>query len=168
MTQPSDPATDAPVLYFEDFTLGQRLISGSITLTAERIIAFAEEFDPQVQHLSVESARNSLFGELVASGLHTIAVSMRLVVDVLAGRTAGAMGAGIQEIRWPQPTRAGDTVSTETEVLALRPSASKPHLGIITLRTLTFNQRREVVQDMVSVMLLRRRDAAPSHAPAAA
>jgi acyl dehydratase len=155
-------------LHFEDFAVGQRLVSGAITLTAERIIAFAEEFDPQEQHLSHERARASLFGELVASGLHTIAVSMRLVVDVLAARTAGAMGAGITEIRWPQPTRAGDTVHTETEIAGLRPSASKPHLGVITLRTWTYNQRREVVQEMTSVMLLRRRDGGPAPAHPAA
>jgi acyl dehydratase len=150
------------MLFFEDFAVGQRLVSHGITVTAERIIAFAEEFDPQVQHLSHESANASLFGELVASGLHTMSVSMRLVVDVLAARTAGAMGAGITEIRWPQPTRAGDTLTTETEIIGLRPSRSKPHLGVITLRTLTFNQRHELVQEMTSVMLLRRRDAAAS------
>jgi acyl dehydratase len=151
-------------IHFEDLAIGQVFTSGSIQVTAERIIAFAEEFDPQIQHLSVESARQSLFGELVASGLHTIAVSMRLVVDEFAARSAGAMGAGIQEIRWPQPTRAGDTLRTVTEITALRPSRSRPELGVVTLRTRTLNQRDETVQDMTSVMLLRRRDAAAQSA----
>jgi acyl dehydratase len=148
---------DAPdALYLDDLRVGQRFVSGSLTVDAAQIKAFAAQFDPQPFHLDEASARNTLFGGLVASGWHTAAMSMRLLVDGGAPLAGGLVGAG-GEIAWPKPTRAGDSLTVETEVLDITPSRSRPDRGMVTLRSETRNQRGEVVQRSTMKLVVPRR-----------
>ena len=149
-------------LYWEDLQVGDAMLSRAQVMTRERIIAFAEEFDPQPQHLDEEAARTSLFGELVASGWHTAAVTMRLQLELVMGRfPGGSLGAQVDVLAWRRPVRPGDELRARVEVLAKRPSASKPGRGLLTLKTTTLNQRDEVVQEMTASVLAPRRPAAP-------
>jgi acyl dehydratase len=145
-------------MYYEDFHLGDTFTSGTQLVTRERIIAFAEEFDPQPQHLGEEAAAKSNFGRLVASGWHTASVSMRLQYDVAFRRIAsGGMGAEIEKLTWLRPVLPGDELHVEVEVEEMRPSNSRPDKGIITFRTTTLNQRNEKVQTMRGIVLVPRR-----------
>jgi acyl dehydratase len=144
--------------YLEDLQAGQRFKSGSFSLDAEQIIAFAKEFDPQPFHLSEEAAKESLFGGLAASGWHTAAITMRLQVESGLPIGGGIIGAG-GEIAWPQPTRPGDVLHVETEILEVKPSRSKPDRGIVTMRSETRNQRGEVVQILTVKLIAPRRPA---------
>src|SRR5262245_27975292 len=108
----------APV--FEDLAPGQIYRAGPIRMTRERIMEFGAEFDPQPQHLSEEQAARSMFGTLVASGWHTAAVTMRMIVES-APVTGGSMGAGVEELSWRAPVRPGDELSCESEIITLRP-----------------------------------------------
>lgn len=147
-------------IYWEDLAVGDIVTSRTQVMTRERIIAFAEEFDPQPQHLNEEAARGSLFGELVASGWHTAAVTMRLQLECVMGRfPGGALGAQVDVLAWRKPVRPGDEVRARVEVLGKRPSASRPERGLLTLKTTTLNQRDEVVQEMTASVLAPRRPA---------
>lgn len=145
-------------LYLEDLTVGQRFAGGSHEMTAEAIKAFARQFDPQPFHLDEASAADTFFHGLAASGWHTAAVTMRLLVETGLPLAGGLIGAG-GELTWPRPTRPGDILTVESEVLAVAPSKSKPERGFVTVRTRTLNQKGEVVQDMTSRMLAWRRPA---------
>ena len=136
--------------------MGQRFSTASYLMDADAIKAFAAQFDPQPFHLSDEGAQGSLFGALVASGWHTAAVSMRLQVQSGPRLAGGVIGAGA-ELRWPQPTRAGDVLHVESEILAIHPSESRPDRGKMILRSQTLNQRAEVVQIQTATLILRRR-----------
>jgi acyl dehydratase len=131
-------------LYLEDLHVGQTFVSGSVTLTADEIKAFARQYDPQPFHLDEEAAKNSLFGGLAASGWHTAALTMRLLVEAfpLAGGLVGAGG----ETTWPRPTRPGDTLTVHVEVVEILPSRSRPDRGMIRTRSETRNQHGEAVQ----------------------
>ena len=145
-----------PPLYLEDIVVGQTFATGTATVTAAEIKAFAAQFDPQPFHLDEAAARESPFGRLIASGWHTGAISMRLLVEgelVVAGGLIGLGG----EISWPLPTYAGDTLRVTSEILAIRPSESKPDRGIVTVRNSTLNQHDQVVQAAVVKILVRRR-----------
>jgi acyl dehydratase len=144
--------------YLEDLEVGQRFESRPYPLTADAIKAFAAEFDPQPFHTDEATAEASFFGELVASGWHTAAITMRLLTDGGLPLAGGAIGAG-GEITWPQPTRPGDVLTTESTVEAIKPSRSRPDRGMLTVRTETRNQRGEVVQVLVSNVLAFRRPA---------
>lgn len=148
-------------LHLEDFHVGRRFASGSHPLDARQIVEFAERFDPQPFHLDDAAARDSLFGGLAASGWHTAAVTMRLLVGGGAPIAGGLIGAGV-ELAWPQPTRPGDVLRVESEVLGVTPSRSRPDRGFVTLRSVTLNQRGETVQIMTARMLVFRRGAAPA------
>ena len=148
--------TDA--MYWEDMEVGQVITSRSQVMTRDRIVAFAEEFDPQPQHLDEEAARGSLFGELVASGWHTAAVTMCLQLEAMMGRfPGGSLGAQIDTLAWRRPVRPGDELHVRVEVLAKRPSGSRPDRGLLTLKTVTLNQRDEAVQEMTASILAPRR-----------
>ena len=145
--------------WFEDLHVGQVLRSPrAITLDAAAMTAFAREYDPQPAHLSEETARDSLFGLFCASGWQTGAVSMRLIAETLP-IARGGMGTGLDALRWPRPVRPGDTLRVEMEILAARPSVSRPGSGVVTHRTTTFNQRDEPVQVFTSTVLMPRRTA---------
>ncbi len=145
-------------LYLEDLGAGQRFISGEAVMTAAAIKAFASQFDPQPFHLDEAAAEASFFQGLAASGWHTAAVTMRLLVESDMPLAGGLIGAG-GELTWPRPTRPGDVLHVESEVLAVTPSKSKPDRGLVTVRSRTLNQRGEVVQDMTTRMLVWRRPA---------
>jgi acyl dehydratase len=142
--------------YLEDFAVGQTFGSGRLRIDRERITAFAAEFDPQPFHLDEEAARSTIFGGLAASGWHTAALTMRLLVESDLKPAGGIVGAGFDELRWPRPVRPGDELRVESEVLEVRPSTSRPERGLMKLRT-TLNQNSEAVQVAVGYLLVPRR-----------
>ena len=131
--------------YLEDVQVGQRFVSGTHTIDASQIVKFAREFDPQPFHLDEAAGAKSLFKGLVASGWHTGAITMRLLVEGELQIAGGMIGGG-GELTWPNPTRPGDVLQVHSEVVAITPSRSKPDRGTITLRSETRNQRGEVLQ----------------------
>lgn len=144
--------------YFDDLSSGERLQSGQYIVTEEEIIKFAREFDPQPFHLDKAVARQTMFEGLIASGWHTAAITMRLFVQTF-NFAEGAIGLGVDELRWPIAVRPDDVLQVETEIVDLRPSRSKPSHGIVRLRNATTNQRGEIVQTMAaSALVLRRSD----------
>jgi len=143
--------------YLEDFAVGQTFRSGRRYIDKERIKTFAAEFDPQPFHLDEDAARNTIFGGLAASGWHTAAVSMRLLVDSDIKPAGGIVGAGFDELLWPRPVRPGDELRVESEVLEVRPSRSRPGQGLIKVRTTTLNQNDEAVQVSIGNLVVRRR-----------
>ena len=143
--------------YFDDLKVGDRFISEPLEVTEKEVIEFAHKFDPQTFHLNRKSAERTIFKGLIASGWHTAAMTMRLIVQTL-NFAEGAIGLGVDELRWPHVVRPGDVLTVETEIVELRPSRSKPNYGIIRLRNVTANQRGEIVQTMLaSAMVPRRR-----------
>ena len=145
--------------YLEDFSAGQTFESGRLRVERERIKSFAAEFDPQPFHLDEEAAKRSLFGGLAASGWHTAAMTMRLLVESELKPTGGILGAGFDEFRWPKPVRPGDELHLEIEVLEARTSKSRPEQGLIKVRTTTLNQNGEPVQISVGNLIVPRRRA---------
>ena len=147
--------------YLEDFAAGQTFGSGRLVVDRERIKNFAAEFDPQPFHLDEEAAQDTIFGGLAASGWHTAAMTMRLLVDSDIRPAGGIVGGSCDEFRWPRPVRPGDELRLESEVLEVRPSKSRPGQGMIKMRTTTLNQHNEPVQIMVAnLVVLRRPDGA--------
>ena len=144
--------------YFEDVKAGDRFESAIYHVSEEQVISFAREFDPQPFHLDKAVARQTMFESLIASGWHTAAITMRLFVQTL-NFAEGAIGLGVDELRWPNAVRPGDVLQVETEIVDLRVSRSKPTHGIVRLRNVTTNQRGEIVQTMAaSALVLRRSD----------
>jgi acyl dehydratase len=144
----------ATPLYFDDLRVGQRFVSGMHRIDEEQIKAFAVQFDPQPFHLDAEAARGTLFAGLVASGWHTAAISMRLLVGCLhiAGGLVGAGG----EIAWPRPTRPGMTLQVEVEIIELKPSRSRLDRGLLTIRGETRNEVGEIVQILTAKLVVPR------------
>ena len=147
------------MLYFEDFVPGDVREYGSFDVNALRIKAFAEQFDPQPFHLDDAAARGTIFQGLAASGWHTAALTMRLLVEGGLKPAGGIVGAG-GELNWPRPVRPGDELHLESEVLEVRPSKSRPEQGMIKVRTTTLNQADEPVQVLVANLVVLRRAAA--------
>lgn len=133
-----------PPLYLEDIAVGHTFVTGSVTVTAEDIRTFARQFDPQPFHLDEVAAADSLFGGLAASGWHTAALTMRLLVAGFP-LAKGVIGAG-GDLAWPRPTRPGDTLTVHGEVLEVTPSRSRPDRGMLLVRNETRNQHGEPVQ----------------------
>ena len=148
-------------LTLDDLHVGQRFESGTHALDAGQIKAFASQFDPQRFHLDDAAAKQTLFGGLAASGWHTAALTMKLIVGGGVPFAGGLIGAG-GEIAWPRPTRPGDVLQVFSEVLEITPSRSKPDRGSVTLRSETRNQRGEVVQTLTARMIVPRRAGTPS------
>jgi acyl dehydratase len=147
---------DQDRLYLDDLQIGQSFVSGTHVVDEEQIKAFAHQFDPQPFHLDNEAARDSLLSGLAASGWHTAAITMRLFVESGLPLVGGILGAG-GEIDWPNPTRPGDSLKVESEILDIRPSRSKPDRGVAVVRSLTRNQRDEVVQRLTAKLIVPRR-----------
>jgi acyl dehydratase len=144
--------------YLEDFEVGQRFGSGRRRIDKEGVLAFAGEFDPQPFHLDEVAARGSIFGGLAASGWHTAAVTMRLIIETELNPAGGFIGAGLDECRWPRPVHPGDELRVECEVLEVRPSKSRPEQGLIKLRTTTLNQDDDaVLVHVVNIVVPRRK-----------
>lgn len=148
------------VLYLEDFAPGQRFTGSTrIRIEEDRVKTFASEFDPQAFHLDESAASRSLFRGLAASGWHTAAVTMRLLVDSGFRPAGGIVGAGFDELRWPRPVRPGDELRVESEVLEVRPSKSRPQQGLVKVRTNTLNQNGDIVQTSIGNLVV------PSQSP---
>lgn len=147
----------AASFYFEDLTPGLKFKTGAQTLDAEAIKNFARQYDPQPFHTDELAARDTFFGELVASGWHTMAVSMRLIVDGEFKPAGGVIGGGVDEFRWPLPVRPGDTLTVVSEVVESRPSKSRPEIGLVRARHSTLNQRGETVQTFIANHVVQRR-----------
>ena len=145
--------------YLEDFAPGQTFTSPPLRVEAERIKSFAAEFDPQPFHLDEASARGTIFGGLAASGWHTAAMTMRLLVASSFRPVGGIIGAGLDEFRWPLPVRPGDELHVDVEILEVRPSKSRPDQGLVKARVTTRNQNGDVVQLCVPNLLVPRRPA---------
>jgi acyl dehydratase len=146
--------------YFEDFVVGQvHKPSGRVRVEKNEIIAFAKQFDPQPFHLDEDAARKSIFGRLVASGWHTAALTMRLIAGSEYRAATGTIGLGFDGLRWPIPVHPGDELRIENEVLEMRTSKSRPDRGLLKIRTRTFNQDGEVVQELIANAMVPRRPA---------
>ena len=146
-------------LYLEDLQVSQTFGSGRMRVDSERIKTFAAEFDPQPFHLDEEAARQSIFAGLAASGWHTAAMTMRLLVESEFNPAGGIIGAGFDELRWPRPTRPEDELHVESEILSVRPSSSRPSQGLVKLRITTLNQNDEPVQEFIANLIVPRRPA---------
>ena len=134
----------------EDFSVGQTFGSGRLIVDQGRIKSFAAEFDPQPYHLDEDAARVSIFGGLAASGWHTAAMTMKLLVESELRIAGGLIGAGFDELRWPKPVRPGDELRVHSEVIEVRRSRSRPTQGMVKVRITTVNQDDEAVQVSVS------------------
>ncbi len=152
----TEQAGGAGLLYLDDLQVGQRFSSRSHAMDEAQIKAFAAQFDPQPFHLDDDAAKATLFGGLAASGWHTAAVTMRLLVDGGVPIAGGLIGAG-GEIAWPKPTRPGDILRVESEVLEVVPSRSRPDRGKVIFRNETRNQHGDVVQVMTVGLVVPRR-----------
>lgn len=144
--------------YLEDFAVGQVFDAGPLRVDADEIKAFAAQFDPQPFHLDEETAKASFFGGLAASGWHTAALTMRLIVGGDLKPAGGVIGAGM-EINWPRPVRPGDELRLKGEILEVRPSKSRPTQGTIKVRSTTLNQNGDAVQILVATLVVPTRQA---------
>jgi acyl dehydratase len=152
-----DEASDTPgPLYLEDLHVGQRFTSGAYRIAEDQIRAFAAEFDPQPFHLSDAAAQATVFRGLAASGWHTAAITMRLMVTGGVPLAAGIIGVG-GEIAWPRPTRVGDVLRVESEIVEIIPSRSKPNQALVKVRSTTLNQDGEPVQVFTGKILAFKR-----------
>jgi acyl dehydratase len=147
------------LLYWEDFTPGDVVEIGRHTFTEAEIIAFATQFDPQPFHTDPEAARSTFYGGLIASGWHTCAVGMRLMVQSYIGRAASAGSPGVENIRWLGPVRPGDTITYRRIILEARPSGSRPGIGLVRSRSEAVNQHGNTVMTMDGWGMFRRRPA---------
>ena len=148
------------IVYFEDVEVGSKLEFGSITVSRDEIIAFAAEFDAQPFHLSDEAAAETHFGSLSASGWHTTALFMKMFVAKMqaGGHQDASLGAmGIDELRWLQPVRPGDTLRGASEVVEKKASRSRPEMGIIKSKVTIFNQHDEPVMTLMPITMFRTR-----------
>ena len=143
-------------LFLDDLHVGQRFVSATHAIDAAQIRAFAREFDPQPFHLDEAAAAHSVFGGLAASGWHTAALTMRLLVDGGAPVAGGIVGVG-GELIWLKPTRPGDVLQVHSEVTEIKPSRSRPDRGVVTIRSETRNQRGEAVQVFVGRIVVPRK-----------
>jgi acyl dehydratase len=152
-------ATPVEDRYFEDYLTGSVHEFGSIAVDEREVIEFARRYDPQPFHADPEAAQRSLFGGLIASGWHTAGLMMRLVVDHYLSHVASLASPGVDELRWTQPVRPGDTLSVRATVLETRRSRSKPDRGIVRTLFEVLNQRGEVVMSVRAMNMLKTRGA---------
>ena len=157
MAEPRTAASNG--LFLEDLSVGQRFSSGFHTIDEAQITAFAGQFDPQPFHLDREAAKATLFGGLAASGWHTAAITMKLLVESGLPLTGGIIGSG-GEVSWPKPTRPGDTLTVLSEIEEVIPSRSRPERGMIRVRSETRNQHGEIVQTFMAKLVVPRRTTA--------
>ena len=144
--------------YLEDLEVGQRAAFGSYRVTREEVIEFARKYDAQPFHLSDEAAAQTHFGRLAASGWHTCAMTMAMLVENVSAIDQKGLGSpGVDELRWLKPVYPGDTLSVETEILEVTPSRSRPEMGSFRSRVVVSNQHREPVLRFVSIVLIQRR-----------
>ena len=145
-----------PDRYFDDFAIGERIVTHGVTLTESMIIEFGLAYDPQPFHTDVEAARPSLYGGLIASGFQTLALGFRMVIETGLFRASSMGSPGFDELRWLRPVRPGDTLHTDIEVVEKKPSSSKPDRGILRVAYRIKNQKDEEVLTFLSMHLLKR------------
>ncbi len=150
------PESSVPPFYLDDIKPGDRFVTAAETITAADIKAFAEKFDPQPFHTDEEAAKSTFFGGLAASGWHTAALTMRLLVTSGVPLAHGIIGGG-GELTWPRPTRPGDVLHVETTVLDVTPSRSRPERGMVTTENLTKTEGGDIVQRFVAKLVVPRR-----------
>lgn len=143
--------------YLEDYAVGQTYMTGKKNVTKDEIVAFAKEFDPQYYHLDEVAAVKSPFKGLAASGWHTAAMTMRLMVDGEFKPAGGILGVGFDQLSWSRAVRPGDELQVKSEIIEVRPSKSKPDRGMIRVQNTTLNQNDEVVQVFTGNLLVPRR-----------
>jgi acyl dehydratase len=143
--------------YFEDYTPGHVFEFGTISVHESEIIDFAKKFDPQYFHVDPEKAKSSRFGGLIASGWHTTSLAMRLYVDHYVSHAASLASPGVDEIRWPNPVRPGDTLRIRVTILDARPSRSKADRGVVSAKIEALNQKDELVLSMIGLSIIGRR-----------
>jgi acyl dehydratase len=151
--------------YFEDYVAGSVHEFGSITVDQEEVVAFARRFDPQVFHLDPESAKETIYGGLIASGWHTAGLMMRLYADHFVSKVASLGSPGVDELRWIKPVRPGDVLSVRVTILETDRSRSKPDRGIVRSFIEVMNQNREVVMSMKAVNFFYCRQGPKEKAP---
>ena len=146
--------------YLDDFSVGSVFETEGKTLSEAEILEFAFKYDPQPFHMDVEAAKESPFGGLIASGIQTMAISLRLLLQAQIFAPGASMGSpGMDELRWLKPVRPGDTVRLRGEALEVTPSRSKPDRGILRYRMTVFNQHSEDVMSMLGMQIIKRRPA---------
>ena len=150
------PEAEAVRLYLEDLRVGQRFETADCEVSEADIVAFAARFDPQPFHVDAGAARDSVFGGVVASGWHTAAITMRLLVESGPRLAGGTVGLGA-EISWPKPVRPGDVLHVVAEIVDIEPSRSRPGRGRATMRSETRNQHGEVLQILTAKLVVPRR-----------
>ena len=144
--------------YFEDLVVGTKHGFGHYEVTREEVMAFASAYDPQPFHLDDDAAAKTHFGRIAASGWHTCAMTMRMIVDTMgAGGENSLGGIGVDEMRWLKPVYPGDVLRCESELIEKTPSRSKPHMGSFRTRTTVFNQHDEPVLRFTSIALIATR-----------
>ena len=144
--------------YYEDIEIGDVREFGEYNVTAEEIVEFAEQYDPQPFHTDADAAEDSAFGELVASGWHTASMCMRMLVDGPIDERASMGARGVDELRWKRPVRPGDTLSVRTEIVDKRISESDPRRGYVDSRVEGYNQDGDIVVSFVALAMIERRD----------
>ena len=148
------------MIYFEDLEVGSERVFGTYHVTREEMLEFARKYDPQPYHLSDEAAAKTHFGRLAASGWHTAAMVMRVMVDCLSKeRQAGLGSPGVDELRWLRPVYPDDTLTVSDKIVAKTPSRSKPHIGTIRTETTVTNQDGVAVMHFYLIVLIVRRPA---------
>ena len=147
-------------LYFEDFRLGEQTDLGRYPVTEAEILAFARQYDPQRIHTDRDFAARGPFGELIASGWHTCAMFMRLLVDAMLMESSAIASPGVDGIRWIRPVRAGDVLRAEAEVIEATPSRQRPDRGLVKHDCKVFNQDNELVMTLRTLALFSRRPVA--------
>ena len=143
--------------FFEDFRVGDRFVSGGMSMTEAGIIDFARQWDPQPFHVDLEFAKKWQYQGLIASGLHTMCATLKLWLELGVFRACSLGTPGLGETQFPRPVRPGDTIRVVTDIVALRPSASKPDRGVCRIRQVTINQRGEHVMEQETTVFLKRR-----------
>ncbi len=156
--EPSPFALSREDRYFEDYVTGSVHEFGSIAVTEQSVIAFAKLYDPQTFHIDPEAAKKSHFGGLVASGWHTAALMMRLLVDNVISSVASMGSPGVDELRWIKPVRPGDELSIRVTVREARRSRTKPDRGVVVFFIEAMNQRRETVMTLLAMGMYRCRE----------
>ena len=156
----TDPVSQ-DLLFYEDIDVGARQSFGHYQVTREEVLEFARKYDPQSFHLDDDAAATTHFGRISASGWHTCAMTMRMMVDNMnANRQAGLGSPGLDNLRWLKPVFPGDTLRCESEILEKRLSASRPEMGLFKSKGVTFNQNDEPVLELISNGMIRTREPA--------
>jgi acyl dehydratase len=148
--------------YFEDFTVGEQTDLGRYPVTEAEILSFAQQYDPQRIHTDREFAENGPFGALIASGWHTCAMFMRMLVDAMLYEASAIASPGVDNIRWIRPVRAGDTLRAEAEAIEVTPSRTRPDRGLVKHDCKVFNQKDELVMTLRTLALFSRRPSSDS------